>query len=73
MGFAVAFELRHFCDGLPAHAPLRIVAVNRIAIVGDGVPHEAVAEVAIVGNSERFAACRLFVVQKRCPQVLGIA
>ena len=63
VGFAIAFELRDFCDRLPAHAALRVVGVDRVAIVGDGVPHEAVAEIAIVRNRERFSACGLFVLQ----------
>ena len=50
MGFAVAFELCDLCDRLPAHASVRVVAVNRIAVVGHRVPHKAVTEVAVVGN-----------------------
>jgi hypothetical protein len=65
------FKLRDFCNRFPAHAPFRIVAVNRIALVGHGVPHKAVTQIAVMRNRECLAARRLFIVGQRCPERSG--
>ena len=61
MGFAVAFDLRHFVERLPARAAVGVRAVDSVAGERlDDRKHAPVAEIAVVREREHFAAGFLF-------------
>ena len=70
---AVALDLGHLVDRLPPHPALGVVAVQGLTVgQGDGVEHEAVGEVAVVGDGQQAVARLLLVGRHPVPQVLGI-
>ena len=73
MCFAIALDLSDLCDGFPTHARLGIVVVDGVTVIVHGVPHQPVAEVAIVWNGQRFTPGNLFIVGQRGPEILWIA
>ena len=73
MSFAVALDLGDFVDVLPTRAGLGVLAVDRL--VGarlDHREHDAVREVAVVGDREHVAAGLLLVGRHPFPEIAGI-
>ena len=72
MGFRGALHLRHFHDGLVAHARLGIVRIQRLIIERGRFEVLAVAQIGVVRDGQGFDAFPPQAVQPR-PQILGIA
>ena len=73
MRLAVAFDLRDFVERLPAHAILGVFAVDLLAGERlDDREHDAVAQIAVMGESEHVAAGFLFEGRHPFPQVARI-
>ena len=73
VGLAIALDLRHLVEPLPARPRLGILAVDRLAgeRLDDG-EHAAVAQVAVVGDGQHVAAGLLLVGGHPLPQVAGV-
>src|SRR5579871_1328635 len=71
--FTVALHLGDFVDRLPAHPPLRVVAIQRLPR-GQRyiVEHQAQREVAVVRNGQYAAARLLLSSGHPLPEILGI-
>ena len=73
MRLAVAFDLRHFVERLPAGASVGVGAVDLVAGERlDDREHAAVAEIAVVRQGEHFAAGFFFGGSHPFPQVARI-
>ena len=73
MGFAVAFDLGGLVEGFPFGALLNVGLVEPLAVIlGANWEHDAVRQVAIVGDGEHVAARAGFVVGQPFPQLARI-
>ena len=50
MRLAVAFDLRHLCEGFPARASVRIVGADRVSVASLRAEEEAVREITVMWN-----------------------
>ena len=73
MGFAVALDLRRLVERLPPGARLDVLPSDRLVVdVIDQGEHEAVREVAVVGDGEDVTAGLVLIGLKKLPEVLRV-
>ena len=72
MHFGVALDLGGLHYLLPAHAPLRIVGVHRVAAQGGVREHQALGDVGVVRDGQKAGAGAGAGLLQPAPQVVGI-
>ena len=73
MGLTITLHLGDFVKRLPTRTLLRIAAINGLSLPErDVVEHQAIGEVAVVGNGQEFSTRAFLVTGHPAPQVLRV-